>query len=147
MINQEYLPCNRQIHIKISDEELKMIRDRMEQMGFKNMSAYIRKMAIDGYCINVDFTAIHELAKMMCVDSRNINQIAKAELNGVEITPEMINCSGCRIPGVKTVYCDSLCPIRQCAREKQLETCGGCPEMRSCEKVGAIIGSNPSLGC
>ena len=78
MFNQEYLPCNRQIHIKLSDEELKLIRDRVEQMGFKNMSAYIRKMAIDGYCINVDFTAIHELAKMMCIDSRNINQIAKA---------------------------------------------------------------------
>ena len=46
-------------------------------MGFKNMSAYIRKMAIDGYCIHIDFTEIHELAKMMCVDSRNINQIAK----------------------------------------------------------------------
>ncbi len=47
-----------------------------------------------------------------------------SKLNGVEITPEMINCSGCRIPGAKTVYCDSLCPIRQCAREKQMETCG-----------------------
>jgi len=35
-------------------------------------------MAIDGYYINVDFTAIHELAKMMCIDSRNINQSAKA---------------------------------------------------------------------
>ena len=66
MFNQEYLPCNRQIHIKISDEELKLIRERMEQLGFKNMSAYIRKLAIDGYCINIDFTAIHELAKMMC---------------------------------------------------------------------------------
>ena len=66
-----------------------------------------------------------------------------SRLNGVEITPEMINCSGCRIPGVKTPYCDMLCPIRQCAREKQIETCGGCPEMKSCEKVGAIIGNNP----
>ena len=37
---------------------------------------------------------------------------------------------------------DSLCPIRQCAREKQMETCGGCLEMKSCEKVGAIIGNN-----
>lgn len=63
-------------------------------------------------------------------------------LNGVEITPEMINCSGCRISGVKTVYCDSLCPIRQCAMKKKVETCGDCPEMRSCEKVGAIIGNN-----
>ena len=25
-----------------------------------------------------------------------------SELNGVEITPEMINCAGCRIEGVKT---------------------------------------------
>ena len=27
--------------------------------------------------------------------------------------------------------------------KKQIETCGGCPEMKSCEKVGAIIGNNP----
>ncbi len=67
---------------------------------------------------------------------------AWSELNGVEITPEMINCNGCRIPGAKTVYCDSLCPIRQCAIKKQVETCGNCPEMKSCEKVGAIIGNN-----
>lgn len=78
MLNQEYLPCNKQIHIKLSDEELKLIRDRMEQMGFKNMSAYIRKMAIDGYCIKVDFSELLELCRLMSIDSRNINQIAKA---------------------------------------------------------------------
>ena len=66
-----------------------------------------------------------------------------SELNGVEITAEMINCTGCRIPGVKSPYCDSLCPIRQCAMQKQVETCGSCPEMKSCEKVGAIIANNP----
>lgn len=66
-----------------------------------------------------------------------------SELNGVEITPDMINCTGCRIPGVKTPYCDSLCPIRQCAMQEQVETCGSCPEMKSCEKVGAIIANNP----
>ena len=65
-----------------------------------------------------------------------------SELNGVEITPEMINCEGCRVNGVKTVYCDSLCPIRQCALAKGCETCGSCEEMKACEKVGAIIGSN-----
>lgn len=66
-----------------------------------------------------------------------------SELNGAEITPEMINCTGCRISGVKTPFCDSLCPIRQCAKRRQMETCGSCPEMKSCEKVGAIIGNNP----
>ncbi len=68
-----------------------------------------------------------------------------SELNGVEITPEMITCTGCRVPGVKTPYCDSLCPIRQCAMEKQIETCGDCAGMNSCEKIGAIIQNNPKV--
>ena len=66
-----------------------------------------------------------------------------SELNGVEITPEMINCVGCRIDGVKTPYCESLCPIRQCAMSRGLETCGGCGEMEGCEKLGAITEHNP----
>ena len=50
-----------------------------------------------------------------------------SDLNGVAITPEMINCVGCRIDGVKTPYCESLCPIRQCALSRGLETCGSDP--------------------
>ena len=65
-----------------------------------------------------------------------------SELNGVEITPEMINCVGCRINGVKTPFCESLCPIRQCAQGRGVETCGGCDCMESCEKLGAITGNN-----
>ena len=65
-----------------------------------------------------------------------------SELNGVEITPEMINCVGCRIDGAKTPYCESLCPIRPCAMSRGLETCGACGEMGRCEKLGAITGNN-----
>ena len=38
-----------------------------------------------------------------------------SELNQVEIRPSDICCLGCRTEGVKSVYCDRLCPIRQCA--------------------------------
>ena len=65
-----------------------------------------------------------------------------SDLNGVEITPEMINCVGCRIDGKKTPYCDSLCPIRQCALKKSVETCGDCGAMKDCEKLGMITGNN-----
>ena len=65
-----------------------------------------------------------------------------SELNDVEITPEMINCSGCRLTGVKTPYCESLCPIRQCALDRKLETCGSCSDMDPCEKLGMIIRNN-----
>ena len=41
-----------------------------------------------------------------------------AELNNAPILPEHINCEGCRMDGIKTVFCDSLCGIRQCALKK-----------------------------
>ena len=65
-----------------------------------------------------------------------------SKLNGVEITSEMINCAGCRIDGVKTPYCEALCPIRQCALGKGVETCGSCAEVMICEKVGMILKNN-----
>lgn len=66
-----------------------------------------------------------------------------SELNGAEITPEMINCTGCRIDGAKTPYCASLCPIRKCAQEKNVETCGSCHEMAACIHLAAMIRNNP----
>ncbi len=77
-------------------------------------------------------------------DNAQREKVAKhwSELNGMEITPEMINCVGCRIDGVKTPYCASLCPIRRCALERRVETCGDCGETETCEKLGAIVRNN-----
>ena len=61
-----------------------------------------------------------------------------SELNSSEITPDMINCVGCRIDGVKTPYCESICPIRQCAMGKGVETCGSCQKKKTCKKLAAI---------
>lgn len=66
-----------------------------------------------------------------------------AELNQAPILPEHINCQGCRVEGVKTVFCDSLCEIRQCALKKGVSTCGDCPELENCQIVGAVISNNP----
>lgn len=77
LLNQGYVPCYKQIHIKIPENELQMIHDRMEKIGVKNMSAYIRKMAIDGYYIHIDFSELLEIIKLLKIDSNNINQIAK----------------------------------------------------------------------
>ena len=77
-------------------------------------------------------------------DNELRTKVAKlwSELNNVEITPEMINCVGCRVDGVKTPYCEALCPIRQCALSRKVETCGDCAEMDTCEKVGMILKNN-----
>ena len=102
------------------------------------MKAYI------AYC-GLDCEACEARLATVNHDEALRQKVAKewSELNGVAITPEMIHCAGCRIDGVKTPYCDSLCPIRQCALGRGVETCGGCAEMDECEKLGAITGNNP----
>lgn len=66
-----------------------------------------------------------------------------AELNNAPILPEHINCQGCRMDGIKTVFCDSLCDIRQCALKKGVATCGDCSDIDNCQAVATIISTNP----
>ncbi len=66
-----------------------------------------------------------------------------AELNQAPILPEHIHCEGCREEGAKTIFCESLCGIRQCALKKGVRTCGDCPDMETCRTVGEIFADNP----
>lgn len=68
-----------------------------------------------------------------------------AELNDAPILPEHINCVGCRVDGVKTLFCDQLCKIRQCAQEKGVTTCGSCEDMEQCQKISMVISENPDV--
>ena len=54
----------------------------------------------------------------------------------------MINCVGCRLEGVKTIFCGTLCPIRKCASSKGLSTCGKCPNLEFCDTVKMIANNN-----
>lgn len=67
-----------------------------------------------------------------------------AELNNAPILPEHINCQGCRVDGIKTVFCDNMCGIHQCALEKGVATCGDCLDLERCPTVGEILENNPS---
>ena len=66
-----------------------------------------------------------------------------AELNHAPILHEHINCQGSRVDGIKTVFCDSLCGIRQCGLKKNITTCGDCPDLEKCQLVGMVISNNP----
>ena len=67
---------------------------------------------------------------------------AWSKLNQVTILPEHIHCLGCRREGIKTVFCDSLCEIRQCALRKGVATCGSCTDLKECQTVGTILANN-----
>ena len=66
-----------------------------------------------------------------------------SNLNNAEILPEHINCMGCRMDGVKTVFCSDYCDIRRCVLSKGIETCGDCAEILHCTTVGRIFQFTP----
>ena len=65
------------IKVRLSQSELAMIRDKMTEYGTENMSAFIRKMAIDGYVIKLELPELKEMTRLLSSYSNNLNQIAK----------------------------------------------------------------------
>ena len=68
---------NIQMKFWVTEEERRLIDEKMAQLPTKRYGAYLRKMAIDGYIIQVDTTDIKEMTKALGAIGRNINQIAK----------------------------------------------------------------------
>ena len=61
----------------MTESEISQIQKRMTQAGVKNRSAYIRKMALDGYIVKLDLTDVKELVRLLRICSNNLNQYAK----------------------------------------------------------------------
>ena len=61
-----FMPDNRnrkrpiQVKFFVDEKELGLIKARMAQLGIENMSAYLRKMAIDGYEEKLDMPELRE---------------------------------------------------------------------------------------
>ena len=65
------------IEFRVTAQERQLIQKKMEQLGTENMGAYLRKMAIDGYIIKVDYTEQKKLAASVSRVAGNINQICR----------------------------------------------------------------------
>ena len=65
------------LFIRVTDEERNCILDKMYGMGIHSLSAYIRKMALDGYCLNLDLPQLRRMAYLLQNCSNNLNQVAK----------------------------------------------------------------------
>ncbi len=66
-----------ELKIRISVEDKERIRFKMEESGILNMSAYVRKMALDGICVKLDLTEVRQLIVLLQRCSNNLNQYAK----------------------------------------------------------------------
>ena len=64
------------IYVWVRPDELEVIRERMAEAGIRNMSAYIRKMALGGYVLHVDLEPVKELVSLQRRCANNLNQAA-----------------------------------------------------------------------
>ena len=64
------------LYVWVNQSEYDTIQQRMEQAGTQNLSAYIRKMALNGYILNVDLAPVRELVSLQRRCANNLNQVA-----------------------------------------------------------------------
>ena len=63
--------------IRMTPDELQAIQQKMQQFGTNNFSAFVRKMAIDGYVVKLELPELKELVSLLRYSSNNLNQLTK----------------------------------------------------------------------
>lgn len=61
----------------MSEQDAEVVRERMAELGITNLSAYLRKMAVDGYIIHLDMSEIQEMIRLLRICSNNLNQYTR----------------------------------------------------------------------
>ena len=77
------------LYVMVSPEELEQLHARMDEAGVHNMSAFVRKMALNGYILHVDLSPIKELVSLQRRCANNLNQVA-VHANMYGVYPEEI---------------------------------------------------------
>lgn len=65
------------VEFVMSEQEAELVKGRMAELGITNLSAYLRKMAVDGYIILLDMGDIQEMVRLLRICSNNLNQYAR----------------------------------------------------------------------
>lgn len=71
--------ANRTINLqfRVTEDEMQQIEKRQAETGIRNRSSYLRKMALNGMCINLNSEDLHKASSLLCRTSNNMNQYAK----------------------------------------------------------------------
>jgi hypothetical protein len=72
--------------LRITKSEKSRIYEKMLSMGIRSLSAYIRKMALDGYCLHLDLQELRRMAYLLQMCSTNLNHMPNAPTSAVRFT-------------------------------------------------------------
>ena len=70
------------LYVKISPEEKAKIERNMALIGITNISAFVRRMCLDGGIYKVDLPEIQEVSRLLNIAGNNINQLTRRVNSG-----------------------------------------------------------------
>ena len=65
------------IQFYVSESEMQIIQQKMVLAGIVSTSAYLRKMALDGYTVKLDLPELKEMVSLLRYAGNNLNQLTK----------------------------------------------------------------------
>ena len=65
------------LHFAVTEEEARIIDEKMKQLEIRNMSAFLRAMVLNGYGLKLDLPQLREMIRLLGNLTNNVNQIAR----------------------------------------------------------------------
>jgi hypothetical protein len=67
---------------RVSEKERELIYEKMKLARIGNIRAYLLKMAVDGYVVQLDLADVKEMVRLLRNATNNLNQISKRVNSG-----------------------------------------------------------------
>ena len=68
---------SKDIHIRVTPEEVEQIKKRMKEAEIDSLTAYLLRMALHGVVIVMDLSDLKEILRLLQISGNNLNQYAK----------------------------------------------------------------------
>ena len=76
-MSAQFMRRNIRISVRLTEEEHRLLKEKMARIGVTNQEAFLRKMALDGLVIRLDLPELKQMISLLRYTSNNINQIAR----------------------------------------------------------------------
>ena len=76
-MSAQFMRRNIRISVRLTEEEHRLLKEKMARIGVTNQEAFLRKMALDGLVIRLDLPELKKMISLLRYTSNNINQIDK----------------------------------------------------------------------
>ena len=76
-MSAQFMRRSIRISVRLTEEEHRLLKEKMARIGVTNQEAFLRKMALDGLVIKLELPELKQMISLLRYTSNNINQIAK----------------------------------------------------------------------